>query len=206
LIGETSCGCAGRRLTVSPWVAFAVDVLVVGLLLVGRPDLTPLRENTCRTLAKQSVPLACALAGLAILGVGLVTTARMTVGSVPAALAHLRGDRVSVVPNVAEVEQGTAGERRQVKVEVVNWTDGPIRVIGGTSDCSCTVLGDLPVEIPPRESRSALVDISLKGGPGIFTRKADFLIDDHGLKRISFSVTGRILKSDTDFNIVSGTQ
>jgi hypothetical protein len=60
---------------------------------------------------------------------------------------------------------------------LTNWTDQPIHVFGGSSDCSCTVLGDLPVRIPGNESRSVEIRVNLKGSPGIFTRRGAFLID-----------------------------
>jgi hypothetical protein len=36
----------------------------------------------------------------------------------------------------------------------------------------------------------------MSGKPGIFTRKAGFLIDDHGLKRIDFRLTGRVVDTE----------
>jgi len=68
-----------------------------------------------------------------------------------------------------------------------------VRLIGGTADCSCTVLQDLPLEIGAGEMRSVTVNVVMSGKPGIFTRKAGFFIDDHGMKRIDFRLTGRIV-------------
>src|SRR6266496_1571424 len=48
-IGQSSCGCFGR-LSVSPWYAFALDVALLTALLLGRPDLQPLRDNPRRSL------------------------------------------------------------------------------------------------------------------------------------------------------------
>ena len=74
-------------------------------------------------------------------------------GSVPAAIAYFRGDRVSVRPRLVEIGDGAPGEIRLGTVEVTNWTDETVRIFGGTSDCSCTVLGDLPVTIPAKQTR-----------------------------------------------------
>jgi hypothetical protein len=57
------------------------------------------------------------------------------------------------------------------------------------------VLDDLPVIIPPQESRSVSVRISLSGAPGIFTRKAAFLVDNDGFQRVGFRLTGRITRT-----------
>ena len=41
-IRQASCGCLGRRVTVNPWVMFAIDLAAVAALLVARPDSNPL--------------------------------------------------------------------------------------------------------------------------------------------------------------------
>ncbi|MSQ95252.1 MAG: DUF1573 domain-containing protein [Gemmataceae bacterium] len=115
-------------------------------------------------------------------------------GSVAAGIAYFRNEPISVQPRLADVGEGNSGETRMVTVDVANWTDQPIRVIGGTSDCSCTVLGDLPVLVPPHQSRTVAVAMTLSGRPGIFTRKAGFLVERDGLQAVTFGLTGRILE------------
>ncbi len=192
-IGQSSCGCFGR-LAVSPWAAFGLDVLILGLLILGRPDPTPLRDNPRRSLTSAILPAVWGLIGVAGIAGLLIGLAHLGFGSVPAAVAYFRGERVSVEPRLVDVGEGTAGESREVAVIVSNWTDQPIRLIGGTADCSCTVLDDLPVTIPPKESRSISVQVHLSGAAGIFTRKAAFLIDDAGVQRLSFGLTGRVIR------------
>ncbi len=192
LIGQSSCGCFGGMVSISPWAAFALDVLLLTALILGRPDLKPLWDNPRQTLARGAIPALSALAGIVLISVTLWGLAYFSFGSVPAAIAYLRGERISIQPRLADVGTGEAGTERQVTLEVTNWTDQPVRLIGGTQDCSCTVLADLPITIPPLEARSVAVNIRLSGKPGIFTRKADFLVDDQGFKRISFRLTGRI--------------
>jgi hypothetical protein len=91
----------------------------------------------------------------------LLVLASHTFGSLPAAIAFFRSERVSAYPRLIEVGEGVSGETRKVSVEVVNWTDKPVRLIGGTRDCSCTVLGELPVTIPAGEVRSVSVGVTL---------------------------------------------
>jgi hypothetical protein len=50
----------------------------------------------------------------------------------------------------------------------------------------------LPVVIPPGESRSITVAAKMPQQPGLFTRKVGLLIEDGGMRRISFRITGRI--------------
>ena len=88
---------------------------------------------------------------------------------------------------------GLPGERRSLKVELANWTDKPIRLIGGTANCSCTVLNDLPLTIPPKEVRAVSVDFYFRGKPGLFTRRTGIIVDDEGFLRLDFNIAGRIL-------------
>jgi hypothetical protein len=93
---------------------------------------------------------------------------------------------------MVDMGEGLPEEVRQRKVELMNRTDQAVRVIGGTADCSCTVLADLPVTIPPGESRSITVSFRLPKASGIFNRKAALRLDDMGLRTVSFRLTGRI--------------
>jgi hypothetical protein len=88
------------------------------------------------------------------------------------------------------------GDSREVEVSVANYTDRQIRIIGGTSDCSCVATMDLPVVIPPGEARPVTVAIRLGTNPGIFTRTARFVTDDHQSPAIYFRLTGRTLPAE----------
>lgn len=192
-VGQSSCGCFGR-LTINPWYAFALDVLVLAMLAIGKPDLNQLRATPLRNLAFAMFPLVWGVVGVGVNVALLLALASNTFGSLPAALAYFRGERVSAYPRLIEVGEGVPGETRKVAVEIANWTDEPIRLIGGTRDCSCTVLGELPVTIPAKEVRTVSVDITLSEKPGIFTRTAGFLIDDEGFRHVSFRLTGRVVE------------
>jgi hypothetical protein len=65
------------------------------------------------------------------------------------ALALLRGEVLTVDPPVRELGEAPPGTRRQFPIRLVNHTDQPIQVVGGTTSCSCTVTGPLPVTVPP---------------------------------------------------------
>lgn len=195
-IGQSSCGCFGR-LSVSPWAAFTLDILILAALGFGCPDLTPLRDNPRRHLRGALLPAAWGIAGTAAIAGVLIGLAHLGFGSVPAAIAYFRGERVSIEPRLVDVGSGVGGESRRVSVTVTNWTDQPVHLFGGTADCSCSVLDDLPVTIPAGESRSVSLHVRLSGAPGVFTRKAGFLLEDEGPKRLDFRLTGEILRSKT---------
>jgi uncharacterized protein YfaS (alpha-2-macroglobulin family) len=87
---------------------------------------------------------------------------------------------------------GEPGDELLAKVEVTNWTDKPVRIFGGTSDCACSVLGDLPLTIEAGETQNVSVIITLRGKSGAFTRKAALLVDDGGYGVIPFRLTGLV--------------
>ncbi|MBI2805142.1 MAG: hypothetical protein HYX68_09195, partial [Planctomycetes bacterium] len=121
VIGQTSCGCFGR-FSPNPWWAFALNAVVIALLLLGRPDFTALRDERGGHLGRESLPILSGLGGLVAIFAILVGLAHSAFGSLPAAIAHFRGERVSVYPGLAQVETGAEGEGRSVEVQVANWT------------------------------------------------------------------------------------
>jgi hypothetical protein len=100
----------------------------------------------------------------------------------------------SSLSSLVDMGEGVPGETRSASVELTNRTDEPIRLIGGTSDCSCTVLADLPVTIPPGESRSITVAMRLPNATGAYNRKAGLRLDDIGFREVRFRLVGRINK------------
>lgn len=131
-IGRASCGCFGR-LSVSPWYAVGLDVVVLLALLLGRPDLTPEWKSPKRMLASV-LPVAYGLGGAAVALALLGGLASLLYGSPEAALARLRGERVSLYPRLIDVGTGAPGQTYEAPVEVVNRTDHIICLVGGTLD------------------------------------------------------------------------
>ena len=187
-IGQASCGCFAK-VTVNPWITFGIDLVAVTALLLARPDLTPLLHHRSRIAFTIAGFLA---SNLLLLGF-LATYAHYRHGSVADVLATFRNERLSVNPAMIDMGEGSPGETRTAAVELTNRTDQPIRLIGGTSDCSCTVLDDLPVTIPPGEAHSISITMRLPNAPGSFNRKAQLSIDDQGFTRVGFRLTGRII-------------
>jgi hypothetical protein len=190
-VGQSSCGCLGK-LSVNPWYAFALDTVVIATLLVGRPDTSAFWNRPRSTIRTALIPAAWAVGGMVLISGLVLGIASFCFGSLPAALAYLRGERIWVEPRLLDVGEGVAGDVRKVPIELTNWTNRRIRLIGGTADCSCTLLEDLPVTIPPNETRSVAVSVRLSGAPGIISRKAGFLVEQDGVKRVNFFITGRI--------------
>lgn len=130
-IGRASCGCFGK-LSVSPWSAFGIDLTVLLMLTLGRPDAA-IRWQPWSILASL-LPAVWGIGGAVVMLVFLTGLASLFFGSADAALAHIRGERISLYPRMVDVGTGAFGEERAAVVEVVNRTDHAIRLIGGTKD------------------------------------------------------------------------
>jgi hypothetical protein len=129
-VGRASCGCFGR-LSVSPWYAFGIDCAVVFALLLGRPQGVAMNP---RSILADLLPGAFGLGGAVVVLGALAGLAALFFGTPDAALARLRGERISLYPRLIDVGTGPPGETREEAVEVVNRTAEPIRLIGGAVD------------------------------------------------------------------------
>jgi len=191
LIGQASCGCFGA-IKASPWVAFGVDLVALALLGIARPDfrteLQSVRGRWGRAFVGEFGLIAVAVA----FGAGIVGVTSLAFGSPEAALARLRGESVSVRPAFTDIGSGEAGQELEAAVEIVNWTDRPVHVFGGTSDCSCIATNDLPLTLAPGEARRVSVQVRLPASPGLFNRKAYYWTDCDGARRVLFGLSGRI--------------
>lgn len=197
IIGETSCGCTGR-IPLNPWQAFEVDLAVLAVLLVAHPDLGSVRSNP-RAFVRRSALVGTVALGGVFASVGLLAVSGHFIsGSIEAMLAHLRGEHLSVYPRVVDVGAIPASKERELSVELVNRTDHAVCIFGGTSDCSCTVLADLPLRLASGERRRVRILTKMPRKPGLFTRHVTLLFDDEGFRKTSVMLTGRSLASNGD--------
>ena len=186
IIGQASCGCFGT-IEASPWAAFGVDVAMLILLAIFRPRFSTAElRSASRESGKWAFSLAAVLA--VTLGAGVILY-----GSPAAALAKLRGDTVSVSSEYLDFGSGSPGETLNSVIRVHNWTDQPVKIIGGSSDCSCATTLDLPVIIPPGKSVELTIQLILpQSHSGVFTRHAVLWIDNDTRRMIHLQLGSRI--------------
>lgn len=191
-LGRSSCGCFGE-VQVSPWITFGIDCAVLAVLFLFRPREQEATEGQARWIAWR--PIAAVAGGMvALLAVAcLILT---FAGISPAqALARLRGDHVTVEP--ATVDGGTAprGTLQKLTLHLQNNTDHPIRITGGTTDCSCVATDDLPLTIPAGEQRPLHVRVKFNGNPGVFKRTYWLYTDDPQQPLVLAWITGSVVAS-----------
>jgi hypothetical protein len=181
--GVASCGCFGV-IEASPWWAFGVDVTAVAVLSLARPagkDLPPSRAM----IATAGMTLAVLVAAVAV--------GSAVYGSPQAALARLRGELITVTPTHTDAGAGVPGTRLQSRVEVKNWSERTVRLVGGTSDCSCVTHHDLPVAIPPGESRWVTVELRVPtANVGRLTKRAELFTDHDRQPLVHFTIGCRV--------------
>jgi hypothetical protein len=197
--GQASCGCLGRLSQyMKPWHTCAMDLTVLALLGLVRPDLSALRRDPRGTLHGALVPLAVGVVGsLVVLGL-LAAIAHLAFGSTENAVERLRGERLSVRPGLVDFGEATPGQTIERRVILVNHTDHAININGGTSDCSCITTADLPLTLNPGEERSIAIYLTPAATEGILTRRVILFVDDQGEQKLAFRVTTRIkLKPET---------
>jgi Protein of unknown function (DUF1573) len=184
-IGVASCGCFGT-IQASPWWAFGVDVGATALLLVSRPPAAVSSESHSERLLLHWVAGGIGLCGI----VFLIATGMY--GSAEAALARLRGETVRVSPFV-DFGVGRSGEVQERAVTLTNWGENPVRFFGGTSDCSCTTLDDLPVVVSPRSSAEVRVRLKVPAETrGQLTRQVMLRTDSPNHPIVGFQVGCRV--------------
>jgi hypothetical protein len=186
--GQASCGCFGK-VEVSPWWTLALDVGILAILLVSRPRdqgtaraLTGWRREFLRTAG-------AALGFVVVLGGGFLLLNE----NPQAALAQMRGEPLTVEPAVTDIGSAIRGTRQAFPVELRNHADHPIRVVGGTTSCSCITTTDLPLVIPPGENRTLQVTITFKGSAGRFQHHFQLFTDQQQQFAVVAGFTGRVL-------------
>jgi hypothetical protein len=190
-IGIASCGCFGVIRT-GPWTLFAIDVAAIALLFVSRPPtptMPSLRFAVARTSLRQAaIPIGALCILLAITAIGW-----WIYGSPNAALARLNGQVLSVAPEHIDFGTAKPGEVIERTIAVINWTDQPIRLIGGQSDCWSVTNVKIPTEIGP----GAVVELPIlarvpNSVTGALTGRAEFWTDHRTRRAISFTIACRV--------------
>jgi hypothetical protein len=111
-------------------------------------------------------------------------------GSLDDALAALRGESLWVEPAYVDFGAGVPDDVLTAAVTITNRSASPVRLIGGTSDCSCFTTKDLPVTIPPSERVQVeiLLKVPSSSKGGLMNRHVEFLTDSPDHPRVRLRV------------------
>lgn len=197
--GQEDCECFGA-VKVNPWYTFGLDVVVITIvgLFVYRIDCSrssvvysPVLTSLVQVILTTAVMLSFVALAMAIFS-----------SDPMAMIARLRGETLSVQPIVTQLGEGYAGEQRVFQVTLKNNSDKPIKVVGGTTSCSCIVTQDMPVTIPANDKLNITVRINFSGSPGAFTHRFALYSDsDERLTIARFA--GNVISSNAPSKIHS---
>lgn len=130
------------------------------------------------TAKKMPVMWWASTAILVCIGCALLLAAGINwFGSASSAVAYLRGDRL--IPDAFAKSFGTVSKSEQPSVEFLlrNFTKQPIKVLGSDSSCTCLVVSDLPLIIPPNGRAILRVSTRAKTGSRPYSERVRVLTD-----------------------------
>jgi hypothetical protein len=187
LTGQRSCGCFGP-VEVHPWLTFALDVAAVAALIIWRPSLAA------------DMQVGTLLPGLLKIGAGALVLLVLIAGAFlllfdnPVdALAKLRGESITVEPVASDIGEGSVGEERVFRLQLSNRSNRGIRIVGGTSNCSCIATESLPITLLKGESKSINVKVKFSGSVGRFQHRFVLLTDDELQPVVIAQFAGRVI-------------
>jgi hypothetical protein len=190
LIGQSSCDCFGR-IHVSPWAALLLDLVCLVALTLCCPPLCAAEAPADGRWRREALTIAAGAGALLTVGLGAVLLAADSPGAV---LARLRGEVLFVDPIVSDLGSAVPGQTHNFMVHVHNRSDRTVKILGGTSTCSCVTTEDLPVAVPPRSSVPVSVRARFGGTTGMFQSQFVFYTDDEHQNRLLARFEGRVLE------------
>lgn len=172
-MGQATCDCFGA-IQASPWLAFTVDFSALLMLLSVGPSLPEKTREKSEKTWREAGGIVCFVLGVAVMFAVLMGIGAWIYGSPAKAWARLRDESLDAAPEYVDCGEGKAGEKLTGIVRVRNWTDEPVLIYGGTTDCSCVTTSGLPITIPANEVRELPVSLRVPQSKiGMFTRKVE---------------------------------
>jgi len=190
--GQPSCGCFGAKLPVSPWYALGLDVVAVTALMWLRPPLGDRAEVPYSTILRRALLLVAGSVMVLTVGFGGLT---WIYGSPYAVLTRFGAESISIEPGLTDIGNIQRLQTRSLTVVLRNQTDHPIRILGGTADCSCVTTDDLPVVVPARGTQPIQIKVIFRGQPAKFRRNFFLYTDDEDQPLAVARIQGRILEA-----------
>ena len=101
--GQSSCGCFGAKLPVSPWYAMGLDMTSVASLLWWRPRPRQQTEVSYSVALRRTLAVVAGAGAILVVGFGGLT---WMYGSLSGVLVHLRDESMIVHPSVPDAGDG----------------------------------------------------------------------------------------------------
>jgi hypothetical protein len=182
--GQQSCGCLGV-LTIHPGLVAVFDLAVVVVVVLSvRPIVRNIRGPICRRIL--SVSPAMVLPPSALL---------LAAAWLPAdAVAWVRRDALRIEPAIVHIGEGYPGQEYVFSVRIVNRAARPVRIIGGTAECNCSVRLERPLVLEGNSAVTIPVSVIYAGAPGRFQRAFRFYSESPTQPVLESWYLGRVLE------------
>jgi len=155
--------------------------------------MNPVFAGTARRWLVGTAWVGAVTAVLVLIGFSL---ALVRLGSAAAASAWARGSSTHVLAEPVVLEGVAPGTEVSAGLRVRNVSERPVRVLGGTCDCSCGVLHDLPVLLDPHERREIRITVTTpRQAGGRFHHKICLYLSSPGPPLVTY-VSGVVADSN----------
>lgn len=171
--GQSTCNCFGR-VVVHPWATFGLDVAAAVALLLFRSPSTEI-DRIPLSISGPAKAVGGAVIMLSIGAVGLMVHWQT---DFPTVVARLRGESLTIEPAYTDLGPGAEGDRQEFVVVIVNRTDRPVRLIGGSASCPCAVVDELPLTVSAHGRLPLTMKAVFRGTPGLFENELYLFTDD----------------------------
>ena len=154
--------------------------------------LPPSAETSHPSRVRSALRTTGVTVALTILFAGLALGyARYRFGSVSASLAYLRSEQL-LIDQANKATTGEAGGQVQISYDLTNWTDHPVRLLGSSTSCTCTILDGLPMTLAASETKAVVATIVLDKAETRLAGSILVFTDDRRTPEIRLAYTVRV--------------
>ena len=149
------------------------------------------------TTKRKKKPLSWMTLTLIITSIGLLFIAAFAVyffGSFGSAVAYLSGDRLIADAYTRSVGVVSEGEQHAVFFKLTNTSNQAIEILGAKSSCSCLVVDQLPVVLPPHGVFRLPIRVRPKSRSGQIAERVSLITDREGQRRLDLKISGRVVE------------
>jgi len=179
LTGYSECGCFGP-IKVNPWITTVLDFFVLFLLFWSLPHYVFVQPFSSLGITGFLVMI---MSGFAFLLNGQFGDHL---------IANFRGDLVYISPTITDLGSHKSGSLKSFRINVINRSNYPVRMIGGSASCNHSVFKDLPLTLPSKSQKEIEIDINHNGERGYFSYSYQLFTDQKKRHKIFGAVSGEI--------------
>jgi len=181
-----TCSCFGT-LEISPRYTFALDLIILTITTIVYKNLSLLptqRRTISRSvLFRVGIYVAGMISVVVAIGVsGLVSYSEL--------VNAMNGEVLEVRPHVSRLGESYSGDVVVANLEIVNKSDSPITLLGGSASCGCLLTRDLPAVVGPRASVTIQIFSRASTTPGKYSYRFALFTNHPAQPRIDGGLVG----------------